>query len=154
LTNPGVLVDLRKRSQAMFNYATEAFSAKEKIEILFKEYDTLRAEIINRASGGNQVVAILAGLFGASLAWRATHPPDRIFWTAIAVLFCTGVFLMATAYRDINLVARRLAVIERTINKLSGDDLLAWESRFGSMAGGWVARKNSHLIEGPPLASS
>jgi hypothetical protein len=44
----------------MFNYLEEAFSPKEKVAILFKEYDTLRTEIIGRTAGGYQLIAILA----------------------------------------------------------------------------------------------
>ena len=128
----------------MFDYASDSFSVKEKIEILFKEYDTLRAEIINRAGWGNQAVAIVAGLFAAILAWGATRPPAGAFWGAVAVVVVTSAGLLIITYRDINLVSRRIAEIESRINRLSGgDDLLGWESRLGSAASGWIMRRSN-----------
>jgi hypothetical protein len=125
----------------MFDYAVETFSAKEKIGILFKEYDTLRTEIIGRAAGGYQLIAITAVIFAAVLGWRASREPDWIFWAGIGLVIATAVFFSWWTRRDINIIARRIRDIEKKINELSGETLLIWESELGSMAGGWLKRR-------------
>lgn len=126
----------------MFDYSQAKFSDKEKIMILFKEYDTLRAEVISRSSGGYQVIAIFGGLFAALLAWGATHPPIAVFWAAVLTLAVGVIFAAFTVFRDIYVIARRLAEIEKTINHLAGDQqLLIWESNRGSAASGLVRRQ-------------
>lgn len=129
----------------MFNYSEETFSPKERIAILFKEYDTLRTEIIGRTAGGYQLIAILAVIFTAILAWRSSHGPDDIFWVAIGVFIVAAVLFSWWAHRDINLIARRIREIELAINSLCGDTLLIWETTMGGMAGGWVRRSQVKL---------
>ena len=124
----------------MFNHSVETFSPKEKIEILFKEYDTLRAEIIGRTAGGYQLIAILAIIFAAILGWRSPHGPDQMFWVAIGVLVGSAIVFGWWAHRDINMIARRISDIELQINEFSGQTLLIWETQLGGMAGGWALR--------------
>jgi len=126
----------------MLDYSQENFSAKEKIMILFKEYDTLRAEAISRSGGGYQVIAIFAGLIAAILAWGATHPPVATFWAAVGTLILAAIFSAFLVLRDIYAIARRVAEIERAINHLAGDqELLIWESKRGSAASGLLLRR-------------
>src|ERR1039457_6946031 len=132
----------RKRSLAMFNYLEEAFSPKEKVAILFKEYDTLRTEIIGRTAGGYQLIAILAIVFGAILGWRSSHGSDAVFWVALGVFFGAALVFWWWARRDINMIARRIRDIELNINRLCGDTLLIWETSMGGMAGGWLLRRS------------
>lgn len=126
----------------MLDYSKEKFSDKEKIMILFKEYDTLRAEVISRASGGYQVIAIFAGLIAAVLAWGATHPPVPRFWGAVGTLIAAAIFIAVIVLRDIYVIARRVAEIEKMINHLAGDhELLIWESKRGSATSGLLFRR-------------
>ncbi len=58
---------------------------EQKIEILFKEYDTLRAEIISRTNNMCQLITIGAAWGVALLAWIGGHRPDRTFWISFSV---------------------------------------------------------------------
>jgi len=126
----------------MLDYSHEKFSDKEKIMILFKEYDTLRTEVISRSGGGYQVIAIFAGLIAAILAWGATHPPVATFWAAVGTLFAAAIFTAFIVFRDIYVIAGRVAEIEKKINHLAGEqELLIWESKRGSATSGLLLRR-------------
>jgi hypothetical protein len=126
----------------MLNYSTENFSNKEYIAILFKEYDTLRAELISRTVGGFQLISIIAVLSTALLAWGGSHPGSKVLWGGIGVLCVAAGLFFYIAYRDTNLLARRIREIESEINGLAGDrELLKWETHFGASVTGWIIRR-------------
>jgi hypothetical protein len=124
----------------MFNFSTEEFSRKEKAIILFKEYDTLRAEIIGRTAGGFQLIAILGAVLAAILVLASSSGVDVVFWVAVGVFIISAIAFSWWARRDINLIARRVAEIELEINRLCNDTLLIWETECGGAAGGWLRR--------------
>jgi hypothetical protein len=107
------------------------------VEILFKEYDTLRAEIIARQSGGFQLVII----GGAVFTWFGQRATGQKFWIGMATLVIVSCFLVFRAVQDINLIAKRVGEIEQEINRLAGATLLKWESRLGSQRTGWIIRR-------------
>jgi hypothetical protein len=109
------------------------------IEILFKEYDTLRAEIISRQSGGFQLVII----GGAVFAWFGGHATGQKLWIGVAALVIVSCFLVFRAVQDINLIAKRIGKIEEEINHIAGANLLKWESHLGSERTGWIIRRKS-----------
>lgn len=138
--------------------AAQILSAKEQIEILLKEYDTLRAEIIARTTGGYQVISIGAVLFTALLTVVATrtHPAGEVgtkllrstlFWVALGALVVFAGVSMSFTYRDINLIAGRIQQIEQKVNRLAGVDLLEWESKWGGSKTGWFLRE--HVTSDP-----
>jgi hypothetical protein len=97
------------------------------IEILLKEYDTLRAEIIARQSGAYQATVIA----GAVFAWVLSHTSGRKLWLTIATL---SVLFILAAYRVIKdecLISWRVADLETQINQLAGVELLKWHNHFG-----------------------
>lgn len=51
----------------MFDLDKPEFSQKEKILLLLKEYDALRAEITSMATGHNQFIALMAAVISAAL---------------------------------------------------------------------------------------
>jgi hypothetical protein len=96
-------------------------------DILFKEYDTLRAEIISRTSSSYQ----LLGLWFAGGTWLVFHKQDPLFWRSIG-LFSLATFGMMTVIRkDTRDLAKRLRMLEREINELAGRELLKWETHYG-----------------------
>ena len=122
-------------------------SACEKISILEREYDTLRAEVISRTSNCYQLVA--AG--GAGAAFLMNLPANLALWTSAAILAIAFLGLFWALYRDINGLAHRISQIEQRINFLAGDDLLEWETLWGGGANGWFPPKRRRK-EGLPAA--
>lgn len=101
------------------------------IQILFKEYDTLRAEILGRANNLFQLLTVAI----VAMGWLLSHPQD----TALPVALCVSIFAILAfgvlIWRAVHLAARRLRELEREINGLAGKDLLKWETSWGE---GWT----------------
>jgi predicted lysophospholipase L1 biosynthesis ABC-type transport system permease subunit len=122
----------------MLNYGTQTISDKEKIAILLKEYDTLRAEIIARTTGSFQMIAVTALLTAALMTSWSSRSPDALFWICLLGVVLTAFAFVAVAHRNINRLARRIMKIEDYVNRLAGSEILAWESKWGGAARGWV----------------
>ena len=131
-----------------------ALAAKDQIEILLREYDTLRAEIIARTTAGSQLVAVAAILFTALLtvmatrsapsgtserSWLSSHAGGA-FWSCLSVLVAFVCVFTWLAHREINIIAERLQRIEQQVNGLAGTDLLEWETKWGAKSTGWFPR--------------
>ncbi len=115
----------------MFDYASATFSAKERIGILFKEYDTLRSEIIARTSGGYQLIGISTILFTAALSWLGSKGIGPTFWVVFALFLGVPVVFRRVTRRQVLRIAGRVREIENTINALAGTDDLKWERFYG-----------------------
>jgi hypothetical protein len=114
------------------------------IDVLFKEYDTLRAESISRANNGFQVIGVGVALGATLLTWIGSHGLDRTFWLSFGVFIffvCGSLFVIT---RDTAWVAFRLRQLESEINNIAGGELLKWETHYGGSLHGWIFRK------GPP----
>ena len=121
--------------------ATEEFGPQEQVNVLLKEYDTLRAEIIARTNNCYQLCAAAA----AALAWLTGRANEWTLWALYAFLFLISAGVAFALYRDINALCSRVSTIERGINHLSGDkELLEWETRWGGGSpNGWFCLKRS-----------
>lgn len=102
-------------------------SDKVKIDILMKEYETLRSEILHRI---NCRFAFL-GLFGAVAAY-VFFKVDK--YTIFKVLIpVASIFVLGAIWfhlgRLIQECSSRISEIEQQINSLVGDELLVWETR-------------------------
>jgi hypothetical protein len=110
-------------------------SVKKEIDVLMKEYETLRAEMLQRM---RQRMSFL-GLFGVTIGYLVFHFEDLDFLGVLALLFAT-LFLFAIWMRLGRLVAQcseRVAEIERQVNAFAGEILLVWETK---------ARSNPHNL--------
>jgi hypothetical protein len=95
-------------------------------DILFREYDTLRAEMINhQANWYNLLIA-----FGALAAWvLSQNYRTKMLWLALAAgVFVIGCIVLAKFARRLSI---RIAEIEKEINDISGKTLLRWETSRG-----------------------
>lgn len=95
------------------------------IPILLKEYDTLRAEILQRI--GHRFAFL--GLFGA-VGTYAFFSAKKLASHQIVTLTVCAIFLFCVWYQLGNLIARcskRIGEIEQTINSYTGKELLKWE---------------------------
>jgi hypothetical protein len=112
----------------------KTLDSKDKIQILLKEYDTLRAEIIARTNHGFQ----LTGLGGAVLMWLVSRPDDARFWVLVATFLMVFGYMGWITFRDISKAAGRIRQIEAKVNKLAGDELLEWETLWGGAVAGYL----------------
>jgi hypothetical protein len=107
---------------------------KDKVQILFKEYDALRAQILARTSNSYQLWAIGAAI----ITWLLSRPVNSMFWILLTPFVVIFSLFSWTARRDINKAAERLRELEREINDLASADLLQWELRWGSAVTGYL----------------
>jgi hypothetical protein len=101
-----------------------------KTTILFKEYDTLRAELIARSTHWYQ----LGGIAIAVIGWLVARPFDKPTIIALPVVMILGAFFAVTLARDVYFLANRLRELEAEINMIAGSELLKWETRYGGTA--------------------
>lgn len=101
----------------------------KKIEILLKEYDTLRAEIIARATGGYA----FWGFAAAAVAWAFSKEAPTGWKIVVSCVGLILAFAVMTAvnWSNIARAATRVGEIERRVNELADEELLQWEHRWG-----------------------
>jgi hypothetical protein len=101
---------------------------EEKIKILLAEYTGLRSEIVARTGHGFQVsgfaVTALSLLASQSVNWRT------ILVFVFIMLFLTGAGILTI--RDAWRAVARTRQIEEDVNKRAGENLLVWETLWGS----------------------
>lgn len=102
-------------------------SRKERINILMKEYDTLRTEIFHRTNSGFAIVGLLGGLGGYAIFTMKEFTPWNLSGLAIAAVFL--LFLRLEFGRLTIRASRRIAQIEDQVNTLAGETLLVWDTR-------------------------
>ena len=98
---------------------------KEGLQISLKEYETLRAEILQRI-GHRFTFLSLSGAVGASAFFSA----QDLRTSQTLVLIISAAALFGVWWQLGNLIARcskRIAEIERTANEIAGEPLLRWE---------------------------
>jgi len=107
------------------------------IDVLFKEYDTLRAEILSRTNNRFAITAFL----GAVAAFFATRTEliavVSIGGVVISLLVLGGIWFYLGEL--INKCAQRVKEIEARVNELAGTQLLEWESDSRHRPFGWSA---------------
>jgi len=98
----------------------------EKIQILLKEYETLRAEMIQRFNHRFGFLTIIGGL-GTFLLFKASELSIiQTLALVITVIFVILVWLWIGAL--IAACSRQVAELEKQINELAGEELLRWET--------------------------
>ena len=100
----------------------------KRIDVLMKEYDMLRQVITSRCNNRFAVVGFLAAL----TAFISTESDLTSAWR-LTIGATAAALLLAIWWRFGQLIveaADRVAVIERSINRMVGEELLMWESRI------------------------
>jgi hypothetical protein len=99
---------------------------QDALNVLLKEYDTLRSEILarigNRFALLSVVVAAVAFVGSQKVAiggWR---------WGLLALATVVISLIWVQLGRAIGRLSTRIAVIEGKVNEITGDELLHWES--------------------------
>ncbi|MDQ3563210.1 MAG: hypothetical protein M3436_03395 [Pseudomonadota bacterium] len=99
--------------------------ANDKVQILLKEYDTLRAEILQRIA--HRFASL--GLIGAMGAY-AFFIEEQLIKDQIIVLTISVIVVGVNRFQQGNLIRRcsnRIAEIEVAVNSLAEGKLLVWE---------------------------
>jgi len=97
-----------------------------KIEILLKEYESLRSHILQRLQNRFQFLALSSVI--ATFAFINMKEPTILH---ICTLIAGGLFLLALWYwlgRIVVRISLHVSEIERRINELAGEELLTWET--------------------------
>lgn len=105
----------------------DEFGKKGRVEIIMKEYSTLRDEIIGRSAHLVQVLSI--GI--AALALLFTQPLN--IKIVLISLLISSLFLLcfSVAIGEISRQAERVRAIEKYVNEQVGEKLLVWEQDLG-----------------------
>jgi hypothetical protein len=105
-----------------------------KINILLKEYDTLRAEMLQRMNARFAIVGLLGALLVLLISkweWQPAGWPLDVRWL-VGVL---GASILAGVFWRFGTLIRKLAArvsqVEQRVNQLAQEDLLTWETSFG-----------------------
>mgnify|MGYP001590629171 CR=1 FL=1 len=114
--------------------APENIETKLKIEILLKEYGTLRTEILQRINARFAVVGLLGALFAFALSEVKGQPgmfSIYVRWLSLAL----GAGVLVTLWWYLGIIIQRLAShissIEQRVNQFAGEELLTWETKYG-----------------------
>ncbi len=101
--------------------------AKRKIEVLLKEYDTCRQEILGRIGNRFNILALLGGLVGIVGA-KKSDVNWPIVWIAIMILLMVWVWLGLLLHQ----LSKNVQDLEGRINEIAEEKLLRWESERAS----------------------
>jgi hypothetical protein len=105
--------------------------AKKRIDILFKEYDTLRQETIMRM---NQRLSMTNVFTGLAVFVVAVKPADMLpMYVGVPWAIILLIIWVRTA-QLLNNLRRRLVLVEIRVNELAGEKLLAWETSYAQRA--------------------
>ena len=112
---------------------------KEQLQILLEEYNTLRAELIQRTSWQMQMATVTGSAIvvtsGFVISGNVIGGVLLLCLAAIALTF--GVFAI---HRDTRMIAKHMQDLEEKINDLAGKRLLTWERDHGILAVGLLER--------------
>ena len=109
---------------------------KDKINILLKEYDTLREETLSRMNNRFVMLGMTAAFLGFVLFSDNVRLDSHMLGLTLRtiVLVC-GIMVVLAIWLFfgylVGTLARRVAAIERHVNQIAGERLLRWESEFG-----------------------
>lgn len=105
---------------------------KKMIDILLKEYDTLRQEIVSRIN--TRFTLLNLSLIALTFVAVQLKGETKAIW---AVVVLVGIFIVfATVWWSSGLLvcrlSRQVAVLEKRINSVAGQELLTWEHQVAS----------------------
>ncbi|MDQ1446094.1 MAG: hypothetical protein QOI20_2558 [Acidimicrobiaceae bacterium] len=101
-------------------------SVELQVNVLLKEYDALRTEVLARIRSRLELLTVALAGFGLLLHAKHVRP-------GLVAALALGVVALHTYFGwAIAKINRRLTAVERDVNARMGEDLLQWESRYGS----------------------
>jgi hypothetical protein len=122
----------------MFDLTKPEYSTKERVLILFKEYDSLREEIIRRTDSHNRFITVVGGVIAATLAVGTMrinfengfeNPNIHVLIGVIAVLVSGAWITASVVWRHTRRLRQRVVDLAKQIDILvGGNPLLDRES--------------------------
>ena len=122
----------------MFDLTKPEFSTKERVLILFKEYDSLREEIIRRTDSHNRFITVVGVVIVATLAFGTMrinfengfqNPNIYVLIGVIAVLILGALIAARAVWRHTRGLRQRVVDLGKQIDILvGGNPLLDRES--------------------------
>jgi hypothetical protein len=122
----------------MFDLTKPEFSTKERVLILFKEYDSLREEIIRWTDSHNRYITVVGVVIAGTLAFGTTrinfengfqNPNIYVLIGVIAVLILGALIAARAVWRQIRRLRQRVVDLGKQIDILvGGNPLLDRES--------------------------
>ena len=122
----------------MFDLTKPEFSTKERVLILFKEYDSLREEIIRRTDSHNRFITVVGVVIAATLAFGTMrinfengfqNPNIYVLIGVIAVLILGALIAARAVWRHTRGLRQRVVDLGKQIDILvGGNPLLDRES--------------------------
>jgi hypothetical protein len=122
----------------MFDLTKPEFSTKERVLILFKEYDSLREEIIRRTDSHNRFITVVGVVISATLAFGTMrinfengfqNPNIYVLIGVIAVMILGALIAARAVWRQIRRLRQRVVDLGKQIDILvGGNPLLDRES--------------------------
>jgi hypothetical protein len=103
---------------------------KEKIDVMLKEYDTLRKELADRLDVPKLyvtplLIVSLAGFFG----WKSNIPIDLALMFAVAILL-TFVSFAVHSWHALHSLSAQIAIVEDKVFQISAEPLLIHETKM------------------------
>ena len=101
-------------------------TVSEKVQILLKEYETLRVEMIQRFNHRFNFLTII-GAVGAFVFFKT----EKISYLQVSAFVATTISILIVWFWIGHVIARcsrRVSEIEKKVNELAGEDLLLWET--------------------------
>jgi len=95
-----------------------------KVQILLKEYDTLRNESIQKMGQRFALLTLAAGVVTLLSTQDLKHNTSMLCWLSCSALLLVWVF---SAFH-LNRLTKQLAKIESSVNSLVGEKLLSWSA--------------------------
>ena len=117
----------------MFDLTKPEFSTKERVLILFKEYDSLREEIIRRTDSHNRFITVVGVVIAATLAFGTMrinfengfqNPNIYVLIGVIAVLILGALVAARAVWRHIRGLRQRVVDLGKQIDILVGGNPL------------------------------
>ena len=126
------------------------FSAKDQVQLLLVEYNTLRSEILQRS--GWQIQIWIVAVAQAVVILGIAFIYDHIYAGVILLLMATIPFVFASFYndQDIRIIAAHLRTLEARINAVAGNELFTWERKVGGLRPIGYRERLRRLFSGRP----
>lgn len=110
----------------------------DKVEILLKEYETLRAEILTAMNSRSSIlsfgIAAVGAVFSASIAVSAVTSSTLLsafmLMGAVPAMNCFVLYIWLGEYQRMQRAGKFIADIETRINTKVGEDILSWETHL------------------------
>lgn len=110
----------------------DRLGAKEKLQVLLSEYNSLRMEQVQRANSGY----LIGGFIVTSVGILANVADFGIGYVISGIFVMTFlIFMFAVCFSDVQKANKRVLELEKLINDQFKEGLLVWQTHGGGIVG-------------------